>query len=203
MFFEKQVGAQTFSEISSDAVKSLTDLLFLTNIDRKLLASLGKFFYRMMDSMLMSKQISEEKDETEEQTKERHEKQRKEDADRARANFLQVTRRCQEIAETNIEAVQTYLDGVFEVALELGLDMTQLAMRKKPSLGQADEEKSKLTKDQEKQIKSSLRDFSAVSSPMRHVLLLYSQFFETFGENARAEAERVDECEKELTKMRQ
>lgn len=175
MFFEKQVGAQTFSEISQDAVKSLTDLLFLTNIDKKLLASLGKFFYRMMDSTLMSKTIADEKDETAQEAKDRFDRQRKEDTERARANFLQITKQCQEIAEANIGEVQKYLDGIFDVALDLGLDMSALSMRrKKSSVVSNEEEKPKLTKDQEKQLKATLRNFSAVSSPMRHVLILYS-----------------------------
>ena len=109
-------------------------MLFLTNIDRKLLASLGKFFYRMMDAMLMSKPVPDEKDESEQEAKDRLEKKRKEDADRARSNFLQITRQCHEIAEANIRDVQGYLDGVFDVALDLGLDVSELGMQRKSSV---------------------------------------------------------------------
>jgi hypothetical protein len=98
--------------------------------------------------------------------------------------------------------VQKYLDGIFDVALDLGLDMSALSMRRKSSTISNEEEKPKLSKDQEKQLKATLRNFSAVSSPMRHVLILYSQFFQYFGDNALSEAERIDECEKEMGRLR-
>lgn len=59
---KKTSGSVAFGEISPGAVKSLTDLLYLSHIDKKLLQTLGEFFYRMSDSLLMSKTTSTDRE---------------------------------------------------------------------------------------------------------------------------------------------
>lgn len=81
---KKSSGSVAFGEISPGAVKSLADLLYLSHIDKKLLQTLGEFFYRMSDSLLMSKLTNAER---EQETSEEAEKRRKSDLERSRANF--------------------------------------------------------------------------------------------------------------------
>ena len=175
MSSNKRQSADTFSEVSADAIKSLTDLLFLTNIDKKLLVSLGEFFFRMMDSTLMSKQSLKD-DETEEAAKER----RLKDAERSRNNFNLITKQCYDIASKNLVSLSMNIDSVTEVALDLGIDFNKLQMNKTPSKVEGasqQDTKVNLTKEQERLLRSQIKSFGQVSAPLRHVLMLYAHFF--------------------------
>jgi hypothetical protein len=63
MFGNEDKKDMTFGAISSESVKDLINLLYLNQIDKKLLQTLCEFFYRITDASLMSKPDKENHEE--------------------------------------------------------------------------------------------------------------------------------------------
>lgn len=83
-------------ELSPDSVTSLTDLLYLPYIDKKLLTALGDFMYRLSNiwSFGESKQSSN---------------QTRSIIDRNRSNFMLIMQQCSQIGRSNLKTLNEHL----------------------------------------------------------------------------------------------
>ena len=199
-------------ELSQDSVHSLTDLLHLPLIDKKLLTALGDFFFRLSNLKDQSTaQKCEEKN---------------------LRNWSMISGQCKNIAKGNLEqlndlllnSLMTFSTFDIEIA-DWNLNRTPSQMERAASQlssgarqGQAADQimqdeganggsasnvrqaaamagasgpaqapvtaaaSKKMTKDQEEQFKEQLLQFKGASSPLIHILTLYAYFFTKFTE---------------------
>lgn len=116
-----QIGID-LGELSSESVKSLTDLLYLPQIDKRLLSALGDFMFRL--SNLQIKNDSADKNQEKNQR-----------------NWSLIQQQCQQIGNTNakdlnellLEALMTF--GMFDIHIS-SLDLNRLPSQLERTLSQ-------------------------------------------------------------------
>jgi hypothetical protein len=199
-------------ELSQDSVKSLTDLLYLPLIDKKLLTALGDFMFRLSNLKDQSTaQKCEEKN---------------------LRNWSMISQQCENIGKENLNELNDVLlntlmiFSTFDIQIvdwnlnrtpsqmerassQIGNGMRQgsaadqimqdegenggSALQARQAVAQVATSSSvqapgtgsaskKMTKDQEDQLKEQLVQFKGASSPLMHILSLYSYFFTKFAE---------------------
>jgi hypothetical protein len=172
-------------ELSSNSVKSLTDLLYLPSIDKKLLMALGDFMFRL--SNLNDTQKCLEKNQR---------------------NWIMISKQCIHIGDTNIlDLNNMLLDALMTFEsfdlhnIDLNRDSSQIershsqlssGMQNEVRVEEAKQSSSKkITTEQEDQLQDFLNKFKLESAPIKHILFLSSFFFAKFTE----EKEKLDKLE--------
>lgn len=94
---QKGSGAMGLGELSQDSVTSLTDLLYLPYIDKKLLTALGDFMYRLSNIRSF------------EEAKQSSSNQSRTTIERNRQNFMLITQQCSQIGRSNLKLLNEHL----------------------------------------------------------------------------------------------
>ena len=123
---QKGSGAMGLGELSQDSVTSLTDLLYLPYIDKKLLTALGDFMYRLSNirSFEEAKQSSNQSRTT---------------IERNRQNFMLITHQCSQIGRSNLKLLNEHLlktqmtFSTYDIAQTLQLNRTPSQLERTPS----------------------------------------------------------------------
>jgi len=129
---QSTTGAIGLGELSNDAVISLTDLLYLPYIDKKLLTALGDFMYRLSNLHSLDDHRQPAAGPPALPNKERT-------IDRNRKNFLMITKQCEKIGRENLKELNELLlktqmtFGTYDIPVNLSLQRVSSQLERSAS----------------------------------------------------------------------